>query len=266
MNFIRRAWLLKLSLILSGALSVCGELKEFIDLGHGLDNSTVSWDDKRTFESNVSLFSEPFHYAMGEFSTPEHVGTHLDAPFHFWKDGWRLGQIPLKHLILPGVLIDVSQKVGDNRDFLLTSENLSDWERENGALDRDKKYILLIKFGWGDRYVNRTDYFGIGLNSSNPNQRNFPGIGESAANWIASKGSIVGVGVDTASVDSGNAASAVTHRILALKNIYNLENVALAGKNLPSKGFYLIVLPMKLTYGTGGPVRVIAAPESLNQI
>lgn len=53
------------------------------------------------------------------------------------------------------MLIDVSQKVGDNRDFLLTSENLSDWERENGALDQDKKYILLIKFGWADRYVNR---------------------------------------------------------------------------------------------------------------
>lgn len=51
------------------------------------------------------------------------------------------------------------------------------------------------------------------------------GISEAAANWIAKKGNIVGVGVDTSSGDPGNTSDFIVHKILAKHQIYILENV-----------------------------------------
>lgn len=39
---------------------------------------------------------------MNEFCAGEHGGTHFDAPYHFYKNGWTVGQVPLSNLIVPG--------------------------------------------------------------------------------------------------------------------------------------------------------------------
>lgn len=43
-----------------------------------------------------------FRYAANEFCCGEHGGTHLDAPYHFYKYGWKAGNIPLEKLIAKG--------------------------------------------------------------------------------------------------------------------------------------------------------------------
>lgn len=40
-------------------------------------------------------------YAANEFAAAEHGGTHLDAPYHFYKEGLHVGELPLKNLIVP---------------------------------------------------------------------------------------------------------------------------------------------------------------------
>lgn len=39
---------------------------------------------------------------MNEFCTGEHGGTHLDAPFHFHKFGWKVAEIPIYRLLAHG--------------------------------------------------------------------------------------------------------------------------------------------------------------------
>lgn len=68
---------------------------------------------------------------------------------------------------------------------------------------------------------------------------------------------VVGVGLDTPSIDASKANNAPVHRILCSNDIYILENVALSGKELPPL-LDLVVLPMKLKEGSGAPCRVIA--------
>ena len=41
--------------------------------------------------------------AYNSFETGEHVGTHLDAPYHFSKTGWKLGDIPEERFFAPGM-------------------------------------------------------------------------------------------------------------------------------------------------------------------
>ena len=44
-----------------------------------------------------------YRFAYNVFETGEHVGTHVDAPYHFKKDGWKLGDIPQERFFAPGM-------------------------------------------------------------------------------------------------------------------------------------------------------------------
>ena len=59
-----------------------------------------------------------------KFGMAEHTGTHMDAPSHFGKDRWRVHQIPSSHLVGPGVVIDVTEKVNGNADYAITVDDL----------------------------------------------------------------------------------------------------------------------------------------------
>jgi kynurenine formamidase len=61
--------------------------------------------------------------------TGEHVGTHLDAPNHWLsgKDGLDVSQIPARSLVGPAVVLDVSEQVAKNPDFLLEVEDVKAW-------------------------------------------------------------------------------------------------------------------------------------------
>jgi len=86
----------------------------------------------------------------------------------------------------------------------------------------------------------------------------FPGLSKDAAQWIVDSKKIFGIGVDGPSVDPGSTTTFDAHKILSKANLYNLENVALNGTTLPPKGFKLIIQPIKIIGGTGGPCRILA--------
>jgi len=68
---------------------------------------------------------------------------------------------------------------------------------------------------------------------------------------------IIGVGIDTASMDYGPSKDFIAHQIINGANVYGLENIANLEK-LPPTGATLITLPMKIKGGTGAPTRIIA--------
>lgn len=77
------------------------------DLGHGYQNqSTTCWSPAERFETygaKIGMGPNGW-YSTESFSTNEHCGTHLDAPYHFHRDGWKLDEIPLEHMIAEGKL------------------------------------------------------------------------------------------------------------------------------------------------------------------
>lgn len=87
-----------------------------------------------------------------------------------------------------------------------------------------------------------------------------------AAEWLVNTSKVVGVGVDTASIDPGNSKEFVAHQILTAANIYLMENLDLADKDLPPRDIQLIVMPMKIINGTGAPLRIIASPSEISFI
>ncbi len=65
------------------------------------------------------------------------------------------------------------------------------------------------------------------------------------------------LGVDTASIDSGQSKNFLVHRIAGAANVVGLENATNIDQ-LPATGAWAIILPMKITNGSGAPARAIA--------
>ncbi len=68
---------------------------------------------------------------------------------------------------------------------------------------------------------------------------------------------VVGVGVDTLSVDNGEAHDSPCHRLVHGAGAYILENLANLEK-LPARGSVIFVGALPIEGGSGSPARVLA--------
>src|SRR5216110_2087144 len=87
------------------------------------------------------------------FETGEHTGTHFDAPAH-WVSGKDLpdntvDRIPPQKFVGPACVIDVSQQVARDADFLLTPEDVRAWEAKHGRIPAGA--WVLLRTGWSKR-------------------------------------------------------------------------------------------------------------------
>jgi len=85
----------------------------------------------------------------------------------------------------------------------------------------------------------------------------FPGLHPDAARWLTTNRSIKAIGLDTPSIDYGQSTLFESHQVLFAKNIPAFENVGDMSA-LPAKDFVVIALPMKISGGSGGPLRIVA--------
>jgi len=235
-----------------------GTAGRWVDLTHSFSESTIYWP---TDTAGFRLEELPFgpseggwFYASYQFSSAEHGGTHLDAPIHFAEGRLTSDKIPLSGLIGPAAVVDVSDMA--DPDYLVTVEDLTSWEDENGPFPGGG--ILMLRTGWGSRWNDRTAYLGTDLTGERAvAELHFPGLGEAAAEWLVANRGIVAVGIDTPSIDRGQSADFRAHVILYAENISGFENVANLDL-LPATGSFVVALPMKIEGGSGGPLRIVA--------
>lgn len=232
----------------------------WVDLSHGYDSTTLYWPNNkegfRLQENARGINSNGYFYASNSISSPEHGGTHLDAPIHFSETGLTSDRIPLTNLIGKSVVIDVSEAAGKNRDYQVSPEDIQQWEKTNGLIPANA--IVLFHTGYGKHYPDRLKYFGTALKGDEAiPELHFPGIHPSAAQWLVQNRIVNAVGLDTPSLDYGQSGDFKTHRILMEKNIPGFENLVNL-ETLPATGTFIVALPMKIANGTGGPLRIVA--------
>ncbi len=192
-------------------------------------------------------------YSANLLSTPEHGGTHLDAPIHFHDDAWTAAEIPVDRFVRPAVVVDVAAKAAKDPDYQLSAADVTAWEKTHGPVPAGA--IVLLRTGWEERWPDRLAYLGDDTPGDASNLH-FPSYGEAATRLLVERG-VVGLGVDTASIDPGNSKTFPVHRVAAAANVYGLENLRGLGE-LPATGAWVAALPMKIEGGSGGPARVVA--------
>jgi kynurenine formamidase len=229
-----------------------------LDLTHPFDENTLYWPTSpSTFRLQRLAFGMTeggYFYSANSFCTPEHGGTHLDAPVHFAREGRSVEAIPVRQLVAPGVVIDVSAKTARNPDYLLSLEDLRGFERTHGAIPRGA--IVLLRTGWSARWPDRRRYLGDDT-PGDASKLHFPSYGREAAEWLIRERAVGALGVDTASIDYGPSRDFAVHRAAARANVPGLENLLLP-EELPPTGSWIVALPMKIAGGSGGPLRIVA--------
>ncbi len=229
---------------------------DLIDLTYALSEDSLYWPNGSPFEYERQLWGtreDGKWYAMGYFATPEHLGTHLDAPIHFAEDGWTNAEIPLRRFFAPAVVIDISERAAGDADTMLRPDDIDGWIERHGAIPDGA--IILVRTGWSARWPDWNGYYG----SDDPfdtTSMHFPGVSTAAAERAVEVGA-AGVGIDTASIDPGNNLAFDAHRVLATAQLFNLENLTNLDQ-LPEAGAYVVALPAKIEGGSGAPARVVA--------
>ena len=250
-------------------LASCTEKQHFpsgkiIDLSYAYDSTTIYWPTEKGFvfeKGFEGMTPAGFFYTANRFWTPEHGGTHIDAPIHFSSQGRTVDAIPLDQLMGDGVVIDVSAKCAKERDYRIQVEDFLEWEKEHGKLPRG--CFVLLRTGFGKYWPDRVQYMGTDERGDAAVAKlHFPGLHPEGAKWLISERSIKAIGLDTPSIDYGQSTRFESHVTLFAKNIPAFENLANLDQ-LPLKDFTVIALPMKIKGGSGGPLRIIAVTSQM---
>jgi kynurenine formamidase len=187
----------------------------------------------------------------------EHTGTHFDAPIH-WITGKDLPNnatdtIAPSKFVGPACVIDIIAEVEKNPDYLLTIEELEQWEAQHGRIPEGA--WVFLRTGWSQRKEAR-EFLNVQEDGAHS-----PSFHPTCSQFLATQRAILGVGVETVGTDAGQAGTFdppfPNHTFMhgagkfGLTSLINLDQ-------LPPTGAIIIAAPLKIVGGSGSPVRVLA--------
>ena len=220
------------------------------DLTHTLSAEFPTFFGVPGFEKTASATYAENGFNMFDLAIVEHTGTHIDAPIHFSADGETVDEIPVGNLMAPLAIVDIRAKAADDPDAQVTPDDLSAWIDRNGALP--PRAVVAMNSGWADHVATRKF-----RNADDEGVMHFPGFHVEAAQMMMEEADVVGMAVDTLSLDYGPSGDFATHYAWLPTNRWGLECVAgLSG--LPTTGASIVVGAPKHRGGSGGPARVFA--------
>ncbi|MFY2789912.1 cyclase family protein [Rhodococcus sp. MALMAid1271] len=210
-----------------------------IDLTHTLGPSFPVWPGNARFSMRPVAAYEFGGFLVNELSYWEHTGTHIDAPAHRVRGGATADAIPLEDLIAPLVVVDISERAAVDPEAVVTTEDIAGWERVHGRIP--DRAVVAMHSRWQTRLA----------------EGSAPGFGGDAADMLVRERNIVGIGVDTLSLDRMNDRLYPAHTAVLGAGRYGIE--ALANLDaVPPAGATVVIGAPKHAGATGGPCRVFA--------
>lgn len=202
-------------------------------------------------ETQLSITSAKNDFFSRNINLQQHSRTQLDSPANTIPGMWTVDQIPAERLVRPLVVLDVSDRSLKNADYQVGVEDIALYEQQHGNIPAAA--VVVAYTGWSLRWNSSREY----RNADRSGTLHFPGYSLEAARFLVEARQIVGLGIDTLSVDRGSSSDYPVARYCAEHSVYHLENVA----NLmqaPPAGATAVVTPIKFEHGSGAPARVLA--------
>jgi len=222
-------------------------VKTYICLSHIISQNTPSYGnrDRIILRTNSSIKQgETANSSCWIFSN-NHIGTHIDVPYHFSETGKKTFEIPIDEFIFNKVqLIDINC----NNACLIGVNHL---EKYSSIIERDIE-LLLIRTGF-ERFRGDEKYW-------NDN----PGLAPELADYLRTNYPLLRcVGFDFISLTSWKyrVEGRLSHKEFLCpetekKEILIIEDMSL--KDVNSRIKQLIVAPLMVEDGNGGAVTVFA--------
>lgn len=237
---------------------------------------------------------------QGNFSTPEHIGTHLDSPYHVDRypnavDQRTADEIPVGNLVGPIVFIDISDRVQselNKNSGIPTSQNITDFSNNSAvalnASDIDaiapklkKNAWVVLRTGWEQFYSNPANisiFTSLYGNCGFVVQCNFPSWTPAAVDRLISildrkKIRINGLATDSPSADSGDSLISNNPNLNLYVHLRGLDEqgwtfIEQMGNlnglaDAGAENYILVAGTPKVVGGTGTITRVIAIRKNI---
>lgn len=204
------------------------------DLSIAVDEDTSVPPKLPTFRQGRCAKHEESGYESDFMSTTNHIGTHMDAPYHFDPDGRRIGDIGLEETIKPTKRADVRDLARPNDEITLAQVR----ERLPAPVEEDE--FLFVHTGWSDEQMNTPRFY-----------RDNPYYAEDIAEYVVevgARGLITDTAIDPGTEGYRNHYTLLENDKVIVENVVNCDG-------LPDE-FTTYVVPMKLANGDGAPARV----------
>jgi arylformamidase len=197
-----------------------------------LNKETAEWPGDTPFDFIIGWSKEQSGSVnVGQITTSTHIGTHIDAPFHFDNEGLKVHELSLENYLLKAVVVDVSGKREVSKDLL------------DGLEIGSAKAVLFRTNAWKDRSVFPEE---------------IPLFNTDIVEWMV-QNDLVLFGVDLPSVDAITSKELPMHHALGTAGRFILEGIVLEAIQ---EGIYkLIALPLKIEGADGSPVRAVLIEE-----
>jgi kynurenine formamidase len=225
--------------------------RSVVDLTHTMSPDFPTFSGERAIELEKKFDLKKDGFNLYWWRVVEHAGTHLDAPIHFSETGVSADKISVEALVVPLALVNVAAKAAQNPDYLLSRSDLAEWEKRHRRLPEN--CCVAMHSGWAQHAANAEKFTGKDARGV----LHFPGIDPAAAEWLMKERKVLGLAVDTLSLDHGPSKDFKTHVLWLPSGRWGLENVANLDK-VPPVGATLVVGAPKVKDATGGPSRLIA--------
>lgn len=172
-------------------------------------------------------------YVMSDVELMNHVGTHIEAPFHCLKEGADLSQLPVEQLVGSAVILDLRQAEAEGG---VTLEQVQAAAEQAGGIHEGD-----IVFGM----MGKTRYFST-----------------EGLKWLVDRG-IKLMGVDSGGVELSHdeTHANVNHLLLFRNNIPLIENLTNLDQVRQSR-VQVFALPVPVTGLDAFPLRVIAVENA----
>lgn len=218
-----------------------------IFLSHVLDSNTPTYGnrDRLSIDVNSEIIEGKGANTSSWHFSNNHMGTHMDTPFHFHADGRKTSDYEASEFFFT--------KVGIVEAICVTGVLLGYEDFNFKALSKDIE-LLIIKTGYG-KYRKQAKYH-------NDN----PGLAASAAgNLKKTYPKLRAVGFDFISLTSWNhrQEGRESHRaFLEQKNDFLIiEDMKLDEVSAQTTLGWVMVSPLRTSDGNGGPVTIIAKQQ-----
>jgi arylformamidase len=215
--------------------------KKIIEMSHRMIPMKENFQLQRWTYDVTTLLPEVKHrpdiwYVLSDFLMSSHMGTHIEFPFHHYKEGQDAADFPIEKLVGPGVVLDFSHKKGGD------SMTLEEVKKADGG--RIKKGDMIWIWQNADKRFRQKDW------------AEYAYLTPDAMEYLMSFEPII-IGTDGTGFEVPGTDYQPNHLAMFKKGIGMVESACNLGEIGQDRAQFFI-LPLPIQGADACPVRIIA--------
>jgi len=226
--------------------------KRFVDLTHSFSPETPVWKgfgqatmaaaaDPRTqqpYTIEHDGFRTTFYALVAQY------GTHIDPPAHFDPAGQTLDDLPIKDMILPLVVFDITPQLGKEPNHALSVADIRAWEQSHGTVPRG--VFAALRTDLSKDWSRNPERF---------KRTPFPAWSLEAIRFLVERRGVTAIGHE--SLDTDTSETLDSEAWLLRQGHWQIEAMAHLDQ-VPATGALIVVSWPKVERGLGFPARAFA--------